>query len=54
LTGDTITIVEVRGTADTIAPGNIYWIKGTYALASHDRAMSAAFPISSFGRHRLQ
>ena len=41
--GDEITIVEVRGTADTIMPGNIYWIKGTYTLASHDRAMLAAF-----------
>ncbi len=43
LKGDEITIVEVRGTADTIMPGNIYWIKGTYTLASHDRAMLAAF-----------
>ena len=43
LDGDTITILEVRGTADTIMPGNIYWIKGTYTLASHDRAMLAAY-----------
>ncbi len=41
--GDKITIVEVRGTADTLTPGNIYRIKGTYTLASHDRAMLAAF-----------
>ena len=43
LDGDKITILEVRGTADTFAPGNIYWIKGTYTLASHDRAMLAAY-----------
>jgi RNA polymerase sigma factor (sigma-70 family) len=43
LEGDKITILEVRGTADTIAPGNIYWIKGTYTLGSHNRAMLAAF-----------
>ena len=43
LDGDKITIVEVRGTADTFAPGNIYWIRGTYALASHKRAQLAAF-----------
>jgi beta-lactamase regulating signal transducer with metallopeptidase domain len=38
LDGDRIDITEVRGTAATMAPGNLYWIKGTYALASHDRA----------------
>lgn len=43
MNGDKITILEVRGTADTMTPGNIYWIKGTYTLASHDRAMLAAF-----------
>jgi hypothetical protein len=43
LEGDKITILEVRGTAETMTPGNIYWIKGTYTLASHDRAMVAAF-----------
>jgi beta-lactamase regulating signal transducer with metallopeptidase domain len=41
--GDKITILEVRGTADTFTPGNLYWIKGTYTLASHDRAMLAAY-----------
>lgn len=40
--GDKITIDEVRGTADTFAPGNIYWIKGTYTLASRDRAILLA------------
>jgi beta-lactamase regulating signal transducer with metallopeptidase domain len=43
LDGDQITILEVRGTAETFAPGNIYWIKGTYKLASHDRATLAAY-----------
>jgi hypothetical protein len=43
LNGDQITILEVRGTAETFTPGNIYWIKGTYTLASHDRAMLAAY-----------
>src|SRR5258707_8658950 len=41
--GDKITILEVRGTAETFTPGNIYWIKGTYTLASHDRATLAAY-----------
>ncbi len=43
LKGDKITILEVRGTADTFSPGNLYWIKGTYTLASHDRGMLAAY-----------
>ncbi len=42
LNSDKIKIVEIRGTADTFAPGNIYWIKGTYTLASHDRAILLA------------
>ena len=43
LKGDKITILEVRGTAETFAPGNIYWIKGTYTLASRDQATLAAY-----------
>lgn len=43
LDGDKITIVEVRGTAETFAPGNIYWIRGKYTLGSSDRAMVAAY-----------
>ena len=31
------------GTADTFTPDNTYRIKGTYTLASHDRAMLAAY-----------
>lgn len=41
--GDNITIDEIRGTADTFIPGNIYWIKGTYKLASQARASLAAY-----------
>jgi len=40
---DDITILEIRGTADTFKPGHIYWISGTYTLASHDRATLAAY-----------
>jgi hypothetical protein len=43
LNGDEIAIGEVRGTAETFTPDNIFWIKGTYKLASHDRAMLAAY-----------
>jgi hypothetical protein len=43
LAGDDITITEVRGTAEKIAPGNIYCIKGTYKLASRDKALLAAY-----------
>jgi hypothetical protein len=50
LEGDKITILEVRGTAETMTPGNIYWIRGTYTLASHDRAMVAAFTTAMNSR----
>ncbi len=43
VSGDRITITEVRGTADRFAPGNLYMIKGTYTLASHHQAMLAAY-----------
>lgn len=53
--GDKIEIVEVRGTSETFKPGDIYWIKGKYALASHDRATLAAYVTANkaadgFGR----
>ena len=41
--GDRISITEVRGTEDVIRPGNIYCIKGTYTLASHEQAVLAAY-----------
>lgn len=43
LKGDDITILEIRGTAPTFIPGHIYWIRGSYALASHDRAHLSAY-----------
>jgi hypothetical protein len=42
LDGDDITITEVRGTADTVALGNIYCVKGTYKLASREKASLTA------------
>src|SRR5436190_23061812 len=41
--GDKIVITEIRGTAETFSRGNIYLIKGTYTLGSHDRATLAAY-----------
>lgn len=41
--GDDISILEVRGTAETFKPGHIYLIRGTYKLASHKKAMLAAY-----------
>jgi beta-lactamase regulating signal transducer with metallopeptidase domain len=38
-TGDNITIQEVRGPSDTLAVGNIYEVRGTYKLISHDKAV---------------
>ena len=49
--GDEITVTEVRGTAETFEPGNIYWIKGTYTLASHDRATLAAYITAMDAEH---
>ena len=43
LDGDRISITEVRGTSEAITPGNIYCIKGTYTLASHEQAVLAAY-----------
>jgi hypothetical protein len=41
--GDSITIDEVLGTSDILAEGNMYEVKGTYKLASQDKALLAAF-----------
>jgi bla regulator protein blaR1 len=43
LDGDKVTILEVRGTADTFKPGEIYLIKGKYTLGSHEKAVLAAY-----------
>lgn len=47
LDGDEITIEEIRGTAKTFEPGHIYRIKGTYKLASRDKATVAAFTTAA-------
>ncbi|HVW36740.1 MAG TPA: hypothetical protein VHB99_05530, partial [Pirellulales bacterium] len=49
--GDKITILEVRGTAETFTPGNIYWIKGSYKLHSHNKAMLAAYTTAMDAEH---
>ena len=36
--GDFITITEVRGPSDTLEVGKTYEVRGTYKLASHDKA----------------
>jgi hypothetical protein len=41
--GDKIEISEIRGTSERFGRGNIYVVKGTYSLASHDRATLAAY-----------
>lgn len=38
LSGDSITIQEMRGTSDGFQPGETYSVTGTYTLASHDEA----------------
>ena len=43
LPGDNIAITSIQGTANSIAPGNSYTIKGTYKLASHSQAMLAIY-----------
>src|SRR4051812_31586220 len=49
--GDKITIEEMHGTADKIAVGGLYEIKGTYTLASHDKADLAIEVTSSDTKH---
>jgi hypothetical protein len=39
VSGDLITITEVRGPSDTLQVGNTYEIRGTYKLASQDKAL---------------
>ena len=46
-TPDRITIEEVRGPVDTIAPGNTYEVRGTYKLVTQDKAMLAAYVTTS-------
>jgi serine/threonine protein kinase/WD40 repeat protein len=45
--GDRITIDEVRGTDDALKAGNTYEVRGTYVLASHDKAQLAVYITTS-------
>jgi beta-lactamase regulating signal transducer with metallopeptidase domain len=50
--GDLITITEVRGPSETLAVGNTYEVRGTYKLASHDKAMLAVYvTVDASGLH---
>jgi beta-lactamase regulating signal transducer with metallopeptidase domain len=46
--GDQITITQVRGPTDAIALGQVYQIKGTYTLASRDRAVIAVYVTAKY------
>jgi hypothetical protein len=48
--GDNITILEVRGTAETFQPGHIYWIRGTYKLGSRDEAGLSAYTTAKHAK----
>jgi len=39
LEGDSIVVEKITGPTDTIEPGNVYLVTGTYKLASHPDAM---------------
>jgi len=49
--GDKITIDEIHGTSDKIETGQLYEIKGTYTLKSHDNATLCAYTTSNDPRH---
>jgi beta-lactamase regulating signal transducer with metallopeptidase domain len=49
LKGDEITILEVRGTSEVFEAGHLYWIRGTYKLATRDRATLSAYTTTSEG-----
>jgi hypothetical protein len=44
--GDNLTILQVRGTSDTISMGGTYSVEGTYTLGSRDEADLAFFSTS--------
>jgi hypothetical protein len=48
--GDKITITEIHGTAERFTPGNVYRIRGTYSLASHDSATLAAYTTAKYAK----
>jgi len=45
--GDRITIEQIRGTRETIVPGETYSVEGTYTLASREEAELALFATTS-------
>jgi beta-lactamase regulating signal transducer with metallopeptidase domain len=45
--GDRITVDEVRGPSEEFTAGNTYEVRGSYLLASGDKAMLAAFVTTS-------
>lgn len=45
--GDSVTILRVRGTSDTISRGETYCVEGTYTLASRENADLALFATTS-------
>ena len=47
--GDQVTITDVCGTAADLSAGNIYCVRGTYTLASHERAALPAFTTAAAG-----
>ena len=47
--GDNITILQVRGTSETIAVGETYSVEGTYTLGSRDEA-DLAFYCTTISR----
>ena len=49
--GDSITIEEIHGTSNLIAPGNLYVVKGTYRLSSEKNATLAAYVTVTTREH---
>lgn len=49
--GDRITVQNVRGSGDKIAPGETFSIDGTYTLASRDEALLAVYITSNSTNH---
>jgi hypothetical protein len=45
--GDSITITNVQGTRDEIAPNETYAVEGSYTLTSHDEAVLAFYATTS-------
>jgi beta-lactamase regulating signal transducer with metallopeptidase domain len=48
LSGDSVTITDIHGTSDVFALGQVYQIKGTYILASHDQASMSVYVTAKY------